>query len=235
MNINSIDDKIYSIETINKNQTQRQESGIFTLGSRNMGPDTVSISDEAIAKYQAMQVSTEPSTFDPNSVNDKAISGKMDDGEFLAFLQSDNFAKDAMAYVKGVAVENKGMEDDDDPLNQVAKNLGGGDASSDVASSNAVLSGASTEGQESGTGGFASGSEKSREELAAAIVKARQELEDLTTAYEEIMSGTGEMEEKIQLSEPVHEQLERKADELQNLEAQAKMQDMRAKGMLETV
>lgn len=98
-----------------------------TGGNRNAGPDTVSFSSEALAKYLAMENASdgvkneleESQSFLSNqSQHNSKKSKKMDSAELLAFLQSDNFAEKAMSYAKSAAIAKATNEDDEDEQEQ---------------------------------------------------------------------------------------------------------------------
>jgi hypothetical protein len=113
----------------------------------------------------------------------------MDNSELLAFLKSDNFAEEAMGYVKSVSSENatskNGENSTTDTFIQALDN-----AKKDAQAGNADNE--SDVDQQSKNGGGHNGSFidelSSEKELSAAISKAEQELKELAATYQQIMS-----------------------------------------------
>ncbi len=156
----------------------------------------------------------------------------LDETFFKIMNRRSEVASDAISYIKSIAIERQGDNDNEEFTNKaVLKDIG--NPSVDVNS--AIKNNINLDGEQSNyeNSGLSNSGEFSEEKLAAAIVKAKQELEEITTTYEEIMSGSEDIEEKFRLGQHVYDELKEKADEVASLEAQAKMQSVKAKGDIE--
>lgn len=215
----------YGIDPAYARSRRDDDNGATGNGGRNIGPDTVSLSAEAMEKYHSMKNNSEASaTADDNSsksyMNGSQKNQKMTQADILAFLKSDTFSQDAMGYVKSAASDNKTASGDDDDSSDMlihameknkSENVKNDAADSDIASLSAKDSGKT----------FLNGKRATEKELAVAIAKTQQEANDLTATYEQILSGEGTEEEKNRLSQPVYKQLKDKLEELAGLKAQA--------------
>jgi hypothetical protein len=227
------------------NESKTEEAGFW---NRNTGPDTVMISDEALQMFfvfsddggsGAERAGAAQALDEQAGIN--ALLGqqseaaqkdkKMSNAELLMFLQSDNFADEAMGYVKSVAAANMAGEDDSDDLADVfLKNDEQAESTDGKAKSSgaALVEAADEEGSDDGIivpgqrpgKTFVNGKFSTEAELKAKIVEVKEEIKALTEAYELVMGGDNDFEEKIRLSAPIKKNLDEKLHELMALTAQ---------------
>jgi hypothetical protein len=184
----------YAIDS-SQNQRDRNKVGFENeAGNRNTGPDTVTISNNALEMLNAA-----------NGAGKKPT--KLDSAGLLAFLKSDTFAKEAMSYAKAVATKHATDSGDEE------------DEASDILSE--ALDSAKG-GSKKGVA-VVNGKHSSKEELYAEITKVQQEIQELTEVYQSILSLDIDHAQKQHLITPVSERLEEKFEELQGLKAQVKM------------
>lgn len=202
-------------------------------GNRNTGPDTVSFSSEAMEKCLALKNSS--SDTDANNEEECHPSGndflsrqsgrkknqKMSSAELLAFLTSDSFAEQAMRYAKDVTIANAANSSDeeekeDETLDELmsARKKNGSLSTKEATAESGKTTGAENEQ-------FIHEKSMYKDQVNERIHKLEAEIKELTAAYETIMSGEGELEEKVRLSQPVHNRLEERLRELQALKVQA--------------
>ena len=212
-------------------EQRSRESGKAETGSgnnRNTGPDTIVLSSEALDKYFAMKNSTvevdtgeadsQPSSFmDVYGQPRQEKNKKLDSAELLAFLKSDNFAEEAMGYAKAAYSSNQvGDEDESDAAaDQLIKDLSEKQGAESAEKNIEDLS-------ESGANGaFGKDTSASEKDLNSRIREVEEEIQELTTVYEQIMSSEGELDEKVRMSQPVYKRIQEKFEELQGLKAEA--------------
>lgn len=242
MNINSLSSYAYIFQVEDAgNKGNRGGANLDAeYGNRNTGPDTVSFSNEAIAKYLAMK----NSSADDNAAeeNEEYASSneffleqtqksgkknkKMTTAELIAFIKSDAFAEEAMGYAKSAMTESAtNSEDEEDESSDDILNLGAKRQTYSTGNADDDSDGASIDEQvkNSAGGAVVNGKWTDQEELNEEIHKVEEEIKELTAVYELIMGGEGELEEKVRLSQPVHKRLDERLKDLQALKAQARM------------
>lgn len=213
---------LYAVEESRRRGNAVGETG---LGNRNTGPDTVLLSNEAQEKYLAMKNGAGPGQADEEAAHSIAASGllgkahqsdekQISPDELPAFLNSESFSHDAMAYARSKVSNGSFADDDNSVSDQLMKDL---DRKNSATKSESVQE----PGKNDSSKAFVNGKLSSEEELAAEIQKLEEEVKELTATYEQIMSGEGSDEEKVRLSQPVHKRLQDRLTDLQNLKAQA--------------
>lgn len=244
MNVSGIYSYANVLQNAEVNNKRHNKNGLFDTetNDRNAGPDTVSLSSEAIEKYLAMKSSSDsPDQNEKGADNPPETAlfgqaagsgkknGKMTRAELLAFMKSDTFAEEAIGYAKAATMEKAtSQNDDEEESDQILRDMGAkkrADGNADGGSTG----GASTEATDEtrAKGGFGgpvvNGKRVDEKELAAEIHRIEEEINDLTATYELIMGGQEEFDEKVRLSQPVHKRIDERFKDLQALKEQAEM------------
>lgn len=226
---------LYGLDSV-YNQGHGGYTGEKSVGQRNVGSDTVSFSSQAMEKYYATKngpnlsfaADDDESPASPaGGMSAESLeSGKnfqnMDQAGLLAFLKSDNFAQQAMAYVKTVAYDQQTKGDADDESYDLLSKAMDADARVASGASSKDNAMAAMQAQSESENALVNGKRASKKELSAEIQKAEQDIKEMTARYEQIMSGEVSEEEKTRLSQPIYKRLMDRFEELQGLKTQAK-------------
>ena len=242
MNVNSIFSYYNVFESGNadpaSNRRKSENSVDGGSSDRNTGPDTVTFSSEAIAQYAAMKSGSNSSDTNGNdaySSFSESLLGqshesskknkKMSTAELLAFMKSDNFAKEAIGYAKAVTTASTTSEDDDSATDELMNSIGSNKNKkpSSVGNDDSDSLAVEEKTKNSSEVAFVNGKRGTEQELNKKIHEVEEDVKDLTATYELVMNGEGSIEEKTRMSQPIHKRLQERLEELQSLKAQKQM------------
>lgn len=199
------------------------------IGNRNTGPDTVSLSNEALEKYSAMANGSSTAQDDGEAAGSSTLADflekqelsqkqKMEFSDILAWMKSDNFAKEAMGYAKA-AIASEFSTTQETEAADLINTLGSNDGENRSVAESSESRDVAENGNSANTS--SNGKNDLQKDLAEEIKRVEEEVKELTEAYELIMGGEGELDDKLRLSQPVHKRLQDRLEELHSLKAQA--------------